>query len=100
MIEITDKSEPIEILNKTVVDFYSNNCGPCRKMIPVLEELEKEFTDVKFYKVNAVENPELAKKLKVCGLPTIIILDNGKTTRFVGLTPKISLINCLESKNA
>ena len=100
MIEINDNEKNINTQGKVVLDFYSNTCGPCRKMMPVLEELEKEFTDVKFYKVNAVENPKLTEELKVCGLPTIIVLDNEKTTRFIGLTPKISLINCLENKNA
>lgn len=96
MIEITDKSEPIEILNKTVVDFYSNNCGPCRKMIPVLEDLEKEFTNVKFYKVNAVENPELVKEFEIVGLPTIIVTDSGIVQqKFIGLTSKSTLKNTI-----
>ena len=96
MIEITDKSEPLEILSKTVIDFYSNSCGPCRKMMPVLEELEKEFSNVKFYKVNAVENPELVKQFKVIGLPTIVVTDGGiRVQKFIGLTPKSMLVEVI-----
>ena len=91
MIEITDKTKMV-IFNNTIIDFYSNTCGPCRKMMPILEDLEKEFTNLSFYKVNAVENPELVKKFEVSGLPTIIIYKNGEIIKKnIGLTNKTVL---------
>ena len=36
-----------------VVDFYMNGCPPCNRLSPVLSELDREFTNVVFIKVNA-----------------------------------------------
>ena len=83
--------------NVTVVDFFANWCGPCRKMAPLLEEVETELKNVKFAKINTDENIEMAKKCQVSGLPTLMVFKNGEAVeRIVGLMPKSSIITNIE----
>ena len=80
-----------------VVDFFANWCGPCRKLAPILEEVEGELANVKFAKINTDENLEMAKKYQVSGLPTLMVFKNGEAVeRIVGLMPKSSIITNIE----
>jgi thioredoxin 1 len=81
-----------------VVDFFANWCGPCRKLSPILEEVETELsTKVKFAKINTDENLDVAKKYQISGLPTLLIFKNGEAIeRLVGLMPKSSIITNIE----
>lgn len=81
-----------------VVDFFANWCGPCRKLAPILEEVELELsTNAKFAKINTDENLEMAKKYQVSGLPTLMVFKNGEAVeRIVGLMPKSSIITNIE----
>lgn len=81
-----------------VVDFFANWCGPCRKLSPILEEVETELNGkVKFAKINTDDNLETAKKYQVSGLPTLMVFKNGDSVeRLVGLMPKNSIITNIE----
>ena len=49
-----------------VVDFFANWCGPCRKLAPILEEVETELSSkAKFAKINTDDNLEAAKQYQV-----------------------------------
>ena len=61
-----------------LADFYSDSCIPCKRMSPILAELEEEFTDVKFVKINAAYEEELTEKYEVMSSPTLIIFVDGK----------------------
>ena len=82
----------------TVVDFFANWCGPCRKLGPILEEVECELSSrVKFAKINTDDNLDMAKKYQVSGLPTLMVFKNGEVVeRMVGLMPKSSIITNIE----
>lgn len=99
--EINANNFDTEVVNNTgitVVDFFADWCGPCRKMGPLLEEVEKELaSNVKFTKINTDNNIEMAKKYQVSGLPTLMIFKNGEPAeRMVGLMPKSSIITNIE----
>ncbi|MCM1002865.1 MAG: thioredoxin [Candidatus Gastranaerophilales bacterium] len=81
-----------------VVDFFANWCGPCRKLGPILEEVEQELSSkVKFAKINTDDNLEMAKKYQVSGLPTLMVFKDGEAVeRMVGLMPKSSIITNIE----
>ena len=82
----------------TIVDFYADWCGPCRKLSPIMEEVEQELGDkIKFTKINTDDNIEVAKKYQISGLPTLLIFKNGEAVeRLVGLMPKSSIITNIE----
>ena len=90
-----------EVVNSgitTVVDFFADWCGPCRKLSPILEEVEGELSGkVKFAKINTDENIEAAKQYQVSGLPTLLVFKDGQVVeRMVGLMPKSSIITNIE----
>jgi thioredoxin 1 len=71
----------------TLKDFYADWCGPCKTQDPILEDLEAEYEDVEFEKVNVDEEQDVANEYQVRSLPTLIIEnDDGIVERFVGVT--------------
>ena len=81
MIKLVKTEEEFndEILkDKVVVDFFSNWCGPCRMVSPILEEIANELENVNFIKVDIDELENLPKQFEVMSIPTIILFENGK----------------------
>ncbi len=65
--------------NPVVVDFWASWCGPCKLIEPGLSKLEKEYEGkVEVWKVNADEQPEVLRKLKIYGIPTLIGFKDGQ----------------------
>lgn len=101
VVEINSNNFESEVVSHegiTVVDFFADWCGPCRKMGPILEEVEQELSPkIKFAKINTDNNIEMAKKYQVSGLPTLMIFKDGiPAERMVGLMPKSSIITNIE----
>jgi len=101
VLEINTETFNNEVLSQNgivVVDFFANWCGPCRKLAPILEEVEGELNQkVKFAKINTDDNIEMAKQYQVSGLPTLLVFKNGEPVeRLVGLMPKTSIITNIE----
>jgi len=76
-----------------MVDFWAAWCGPCRIIAPTVEELAKEYSGkVKVAKLNTDENPDIASRYKIMGIPTLIFFKNGeKIDQVVGAVPKSQL---------
>ena len=66
---------------KVLLDFWAPWCSPCRMVLPVVDEIAKERTDIKVGKINVDENPELAKQFGVFSIPTLVVMENGKIVR-------------------
>lgn len=75
-----------------VLDFYTTWCGPCKRLAPILEELEKQYKDkVEFerYDAEAPANKALVEKYKVEAYPTVIFIDkNGKVQDIMKGAPR------------
>lgn len=64
-----------------LVDFYADWCAPCKKMKPYLDEISSTMSDkVTVLRINADDNPQLCKELKVDGLPVLQLYKAGKMT--------------------
>ena len=62
-----------------LVDFYADWCGPCKMMMPVVEELAKTYEGkAKVGKVNVDEQGELAEEFGVMSIPAFVVIKNGK----------------------
>lgn len=72
---ISDEKEFYELIkeNECIVDFYADWCGPCKMLIPVLDEID--FTDV--IKVNVDEFPGIAQKFGIMSIPSLLFFKNG-----------------------
>lgn len=69
---------------KVVLFFTAGWCPDCRFIKPAMPEIEQDFSDYTFYEVDRDENIDLAAELKVFGIPSFIVYDNGKEIgRFV-----------------
>ena len=97
--EMSTKPVPVtdsnfnEIANKNslaLIDCWAPWCGPCVVISPIVEELAKEYAGkVLFGKLNVDENPRTAERFQIFGIPTLLIIKNGKEVdRIVGLAPK------------
>ena len=85
----------------TLMDFYADWCGPCKTQDPILEDLEEEWNEVEFEKINVDEQQEIANEYQVRSLPTLIVEnDDGIVERFVGVTQTDDLEDALESASA
>jgi len=85
--------------NRVFVDFYADWCGPCKMMLPVLEEVSSDMadTDITFVKVNADEERELSAEFGVRGIPTFVMIENGEIKdRFSGVRGKAQLAETIK----
>ena len=63
----------------TLIDFYSDSCVPCKRMVPVLAKLEEKYGDQIFVgKVYVAYEQELVEEYKVMSAPTLIFLKDGE----------------------
>lgn len=72
-----------EIINRDIpvlVDFKADWCQPCKMMTPVLKEVKHHFKDqIKIIKIDIDQNPKVAQKYAVRGVPTLILFKMGKS---------------------
>lgn len=80
-----------------IVDFFANWCGPCKMLMPVLEEIDQEFDQVDIVKVNIDQDEELAKKFGVLSIPTLIFFSNGEEVeKTIGYRQKSQIEEIIE----
>lgn len=80
-----------------LIDFYADWCGPCRMVLPLVDEIAEERDDIIVAKVNVDEENELASEFGVFSIPTLIVLKNGKVAnQATGARPKDAILALLE----
>ncbi len=88
--EVMDSDKPV------LLDFWAPWCGPCRMVVPIVEEIAEEHSDIKVGKVNVDEQPELAGRFGVMSIPTLVVMKDGKTLRqAVGAKSKSEILDMI-----
>jgi thioredoxin 1 len=75
-----------------LIDFGALWCGPCKKLVPTIDELNEELTDISFAKVDIDVLPSVTEDFEVEGVPTLVLFKDGKEVdRKVGAMGKTAL---------
>lgn len=80
-----------------LLDFYAEWCGPCRTVLPIIDEIASERSDIIVGKINVENEPELASAFKVYSIPTLVVIKDGEViSKVSGARPKAQILALLE----
>jgi thioredoxin 1 len=101
-VAVTDATFEQEVMRSplpVVVDFWAPWCGPCRMVAPILDKLAREASGrLKIAKINVDENPHIAGQFGITGIPTMMVVKDGKIIdRWSGALPEPAMRSRLSS---
>lgn len=98
-ININTNNFQSEVMNSekpVLLDFWASWCGPCRMVVPIIEEIGEERSDIVVGKVNVEEQQDLARQFRVMSIPTLVVIKDGKVVnRSVGAKSKDEILAML-----
>ena len=101
MLELTKENFEKEVLKSkklVLVDFKADWCAPCKLITPALQDLSKEFKNIKFTSMDVDQYSDIATNYGVRAIPNILIFENGNIKdRVVGLESKEHLKQWLKN---
>ncbi|MCB1203042.1 MAG: thioredoxin [Verrucomicrobiae bacterium] len=102
IVNLTTETFATEVEQASVpvlIDFWSEHCGPCKMLSPVLDEVAAEIGDsAKITKVDVMANRDLAIKFGIRAVPTLIFLKDGEVRETkTGIMMKDAIIEKLKS---
>ena len=70
--EVMESEKPV------LLDFWAPWCGPCRMVVPIIDQIADEHPELKVAKINVDEETELAQQFRVMSIPALFVLKDGK----------------------
>ncbi len=83
-----------------IIDLYATWCGPCKRLAPILSEIQKDYGDkIQIYKVDTDKERELARLFNVRSIPLMVFIPlKGEPFLVSGLRPKEQLVQIINEK--
>ena len=83
LIHTFDDSKFDELIEKgtVLIDFYADWCGPCKMLLPIIEDFSKGHEEITIIKVNVDKYPDIAQKYGVMTIPTLILYKDNKLVK-------------------
>ncbi len=84
----------------SVIDFYADWCGPCKRLAPIMVEMAKKYEGkVKFYRVNVDKEKQLASVFRIRSIPAVLFIpEKGKPVMQVGLLPHNTYVQIINEQ--
>ena len=83
---------------KTILYFTADWCQPCKKVKPIVEELNREYAPKMFQIIDAEIEKEMVQNFKISAVPTFILFDDGReSNRITGLQSRESLMEFIKN---
>lgn len=87
----------LQAKGSVVIDFWAEWCGPCKMLMPIVEQIAKSREDIQFYKMNTDDCGDIAGNMHIMSIPCLIFMNNGKeVARMTGLNAKEKIIDWLD----
>lgn len=99
-LRVNEDNFETEVLQSEIpvlADFYSDSCVPCKRLSPVLAEIEEELSEsLKVVKININFDSALTEKHEVLSAPTLILFKNGnEAERVSGAVKKAEILELI-----
>ena len=98
-LKINQENFQDEVMNSdkpVLLDFWAPWCGPCKMVLPLVEEIAEENPDIKVGKINVDEEMALAKQFRVMSIPKLVVMEKGDIlNQSVGALPKEKILDLL-----
>ena len=80
-----------------IIDLYATWCGPCKRLAPILEEIQKEYgSKIQIYKVDTDKEKQLSNLFNVSSIPLMVFIPKkGEPFLVTGLRPKEQLVEII-----
>ncbi|MCK4835215.1 MAG: thioredoxin family protein [Candidatus Aminicenantes bacterium] len=93
-LKSTEFEQKLNTSEFVLIDFSAPGCAPCLKIPPLISRLLEELNELNIsaFEVNVAEEPEIAKKYFVMGVPTLVIFKKGQEIKRFNSVPKIEKI--------
>lgn len=93
---LADSGVSGEVPDVQLLDFTASYCQPCRQMVPILQRMEQDQFPIR--RVDITEEPDLSRKFRITGVPTLVVMVEGREVRrFVGLTSEKELRDAMRN---
>tara|TARA_Y100001963_G_scaffold142953_1_gene213158 strand:+ start:171 stop:482 length:312 start_codon:yes stop_codon:yes gene_type:complete len=96
---LTEQFESATQEGVTLIDFYADWCGPCRRLSPIIESVSKQVSpNADIYKVNIDESGALARRFGIRSVPTLLLFKDGVLVNSVsGLQSEKTILRIIKS---